>query len=240
MKAERRQRFLIGVAIFCVVTVGFRLLFSSDPEKPVPIVPPPAQQQVPSTAPIESVPVGIPTEFYQRLRQQLQQMVPERAEPFKRPEGSLRSSSTPSLPSTMQHASRNLQPSPTLPPLIMEEARRPPNESLSPAPSVFRLVPFANEPEGSTNRRAQQTSVRIAEGTGSEPTPEQTQQTNETVPRLRGIVQDPKTGKAQVALEWNGKIVIATTDPQAEWQLIKLSNEIVQVRNGKHEYTLRR
>lgn len=57
-------------------------------------------------------------------------------------------------------------------------------------------------------------------------------------PHLRGRIIDRTDGKAVVILDWNGRLVRATTDPNSEWRILKITPDSVLVQHAEQTFTL--
>ncbi len=56
--------------------------------------------------------------------------------------------------------------------------------------------------------------------------------------RLRGVIRNRETREVSALIEVNGRVVRATQDPDAEWQLVSLSQTQLVVRHENQTYTV--
>lgn len=70
------------------------------------------------------------------------------------------------------------------------------------------------------------------------PTPSQPAENAVVPPRVRGRIVDRTNGKAVVILDWNGRLVRATSEPDSEWRILKITPDSVLVQHADQTFTL--
>ncbi len=207
MKSNKRQGIVVAIAGVCLLIALWSAVSGGSSSAPTPSVEPTPPVEEATDSSSEQVSAQIAPVLYQRLREQLLRFPAEHEEPFRAVQTSQASADT------TQKANSGASPSPVLgvPPLTVQP---------SPLPATPNLTQESSSPSPSLTQ----------EQASSAP--------NENTPtiRLRGMIRNRETREVSALIEVNGKVVRATQDPDAEWQLVSLSQTQLVVRHENQTY----
>lgn len=209
MKKLNRQTVMILVAGVCLVVAGYSLFSGGEPSQTA--APPsdtPAEATSDSATNLSATNASATPEVYQSVRAQLLRLQAEQTEPFVSESAFPTQSSPPTNEPRTPHEI-NLPKTIGLPPVFVERPETPPP-----------LQPSKDSPSSSPTNAAQP---------------------NEEVssaPRLRGHIRDHSDGQFTAILDWNGRLIRATNEPNAEWRIIKVMPNAILVQHGNQTYTL--
>jgi len=209
MKKLNRQTVMILGAGACLVVAGYSRFSGGEPSQTAsPPTDTPAKATPEPSTNLSATHASASPEAYQSVRAQLLRFQAEHTEPFGSESASPAQSTSPTAEPRTPRE-RNLPKTIWLPPVLAA------HPETTPSPQLSKDFPQPPLTEAA-----------------------QPNETATSVPRLRGHIRNRSDGQLTAILDWNGRLIRATNEPNAEWRIVKVVPNAILIQHGDQTYTL--